>query len=133
MSEQMPQDQVGQTPVDPSTLTTEHGYTPDYTVYPGEEGRVLDPDQAHFMAIASKEQEEAVVSGKSAAKDLLNQASEATSLVDESELLRQASVKAQGAVTSRDWADENAKISARKYVENKAGASKLNDLIDNIK
>ena len=133
MSEQMPQDQVGQTPVDPSTLTTEHGYTPDYTVYPGEEGRVLDPDQAHFMAIASKEQEEAVVSGKSAAKDLLNQASEATSLVDESELLRQASVKAQGAVTSRDWADENAKISARKYVENKAGASELKDLIDNIK
>ena len=129
----MPKDQVGQTPVDPSTLTTEHGYTPDYTVYPGEEGRVLDPDQAHFMAIASKEQEEAVVSGKSAAKDLLNQASEATSLVDESELLRQASVKAQGAVTSRDWADENAKISARKYVENKAGASELKDLIDNIK
>jgi len=133
MSEQMPQDQVGQTPVDPSTLTTEHGYTPDYPVYPGEENRVHDPVQAQEMAIASKEQEKAVVSGKSAAKDLLNQASEATTLEDESELLRKASVKAQGAVTNRDWADENANIAARKYVENKAGAAKLQDLIDNIK
>jgi hypothetical protein len=49
MSEQMPQDQVDPTPIDPSTLTTEQGYTLDNPV-----GRVHDIDMAHTMAVESK-------------------------------------------------------------------------------
>ncbi len=120
-------------PVDPTSLVTEHGYTPDYPVYPGEEGRVLSPDQAHEMANASKEQEESVVSSKNAAKAYMEMAAKAPTNQDEAEFLRKATIKANNAITSRDWADEAAAKAGRRYIDNQKTATQIQDTIDKIK
>jgi hypothetical protein len=94
--------------------------------------RVHDSEQAHEMAIASKEMEEAAVDRKNAAKDLLNRASEAATSQEERVLLRQANIEAKSAEAWKSWADEKATAAARRYVENKASAAKIKDSLDNI-
>jgi len=137
MSEQMPQDQVGQTPghtpVDPSTLTTEHGYTPDYPVYPGEEGRVLDPDQALAMADASKGAELEKVNRQKSAEIQLDVADRSVGSLTQRKWLKGAQAELDQAKVHKDEAHELAIGAAKEYVKNVKMTEDLNNQLEQIK
>jgi hypothetical protein len=130
MSEQKPRIvQVDPQPVDPTTLTTEHGYKPDYPVYPGEEGRVLDPDQAHVMANASKKAEESALSYREDAEKAIERADSELDPQRASDSLSFADDNMRRSEHASQRADNLAVEAAKKYVDNEAAAQQLSDRV----
>jgi hypothetical protein len=133
MSEQMPQDQVDPTPLDPSTLTTEHGYTPDYPVYPGEENRVHDPNLAHVMANASKTTIEDAIVARKKGEELLN---EADSTLNVNEAARKIDAVKENLYTAKLGiykADSIERGAGETYVDNEKMTERLRTHIDEFK
>jgi hypothetical protein len=134
MSEQKPRIvQVESQPVDPTTLTTEHGYKPDYPVYPGEEGRVLDPDQAHVMAAASKGYEEDALYYRKEAEKAIEAADSELKPLAASNHLGFAGERMQRSEDASQRADNLAVEAAKKYVDNEAAAKQLSDRVSAAK
>ena len=134
MSEQKPRIvQVDPQPVDPTTLTTEHGYKPDYPVYPGEESRVLDPDQAHVMAAASKKAEESALSHRKDAEEAIERADSALDPQRASDSLSFADDSMRRSEHASQRADNLAVEAAKKYVDNEAAAQQLSERVTEAK
>jgi hypothetical protein len=126
MSEQKPRIvQVDPQPVDPTTLTTEHGYKPDYPVYPGEEDRVLDPDQAHVMANASKEREERALELRNNAETAIEAADSEIDPHLASKNLDYARERMTVSEKVSEDADRLAVEAAKQYVNNEAAAQQI--------
>jgi hypothetical protein len=121
------------TPVDPSTLSTDHGYSPDYPVYPGEEGRVLDPDQARAMAIMSVEPEVRKAGHQRSAEKQLELADQSESAITQRQYLNSAQRELESAQFEKDKAHELAIGAAKEYVENVKMTEDLGNQLEQIK
>jgi hypothetical protein len=128
MSEQMPQDQVGPTPVEPSTPTTEQGYTLENPV-----GRVEDKDMAHVMAVESKTDEETALRTRKEAEEAINAADSEIDPFKAKIKLGFANEKMSDSEAASQAADFHALEAAKKYVANEAEARALLDRVDAAK
>lgn len=128
MSEQMPQDQVGPTPVEPSTPTTEQGYTLDNPV-----GRVEDKDMAHVMAYAGKRSYEVAQDLSNKAANLIKEADSEINPNIASNKLASAHYQMSDSEKTSEVADSRALEAAKQYVANEAEARALLDRVDAAK
>jgi len=134
MSEEKPRIvQVEATPLDPATLTTEHGFKPNFPVYEGEQDRVLDPDQANVMATASKESSELAIQKRKEAEMQIKEADSSNYQEGAAARLNNAERALTEAESATQEADRIATETSKKYVENEIKTQKLNEKISSLK